>query len=57
MVSLGRGGMTQNRPAQGLQMRTSLSIAVQQSEGTYAGCNANAARISSGFECLRIVRN
>ena len=57
MLSLGRGGMTQSRPAQGLQMRTSLSIAAQQSEGTYAGCNADVTRISSDFECLRIFRN
>ena len=46
--------MIQSRPAQGLQKRMNSFIAIPQSEGRDAGCNADSARTSSGPECPRI---
>ena len=49
--------MIQIHPAQGLQIRIKLSIAMPQSEGTYASCDADSARTPSGFDCLRTFRD
>ena len=57
MPSLGWSGMTQSRPTEGSQVRINTPIAMPQSEGTNAGCNADSARTPSGLACLRISRD
>ena len=49
--------MTKSRPAEGLQIRINKPIAMPQSEDTHVGCNTEATRTPSGFDCLRFFRD